>query len=149
MNLQGRWQRTGTLPVCTAGVGLLCPLRASPCQEPAGALRKQDGPGGTVMWQLWLPSGHRRNAAQGPRPDQDVFRSLFYLGKLPEAPKSPSPITPLLLLNPANNADEGKQSCAVPVPEWFCQLYTSHNCLSHLDCQLLILYIKLQFSRDL
>lgn len=42
----------------------------------------------------------------------------------------------------------GKQSYAVPVPEWFCQLYTSHNSLSHLDCQLLILDIKLQFSRD-
>lgn len=103
--VQGRWQRRGTLPVCTAGVGCSAPLPASPRQEPAGALRKQDGPAGTVMWQLWLPSSHRRNAAQGPRPDLDVFRSLFYLGKLPEAPKSPRPITPLLLLNPAPNAD--------------------------------------------
>lgn len=45
---------------------------------------------------------------RGPRPDLDVFRPLFYLGKLPEAPKSPRPVTPLLLSNPAPNADGHK-----------------------------------------
>lgn len=43
----------------------------------------------------------------------------------------------------------GKQSCAAPVPKCFSQLYTSHNWLSNLDYQLLILDIKLQSSRDL
>lgn len=43
----------------------------------------------------------------------------------------------------------GKQSCAVPAPECFSQLLTSHSQSSHLDYQLLIPVIELQSSRDL
>lgn len=87
--------------------GLLC---TSPCLTSPTTARNQQCPESTGQprWDPDLAALAGGMQQMGPRPDLDVFRPLFYLGKLPEAPKSPRPITPLLLLNLSPNADGHK-----------------------------------------